>query len=214
MKLAAVLVPIALVLAFAGALMYRAGTARTASTSDLVAATKVRHPVTESMLKATGAMSRRAAPYFKVQDAHGKPVQIGGSGNRPQFVYFILKGCPCSIEAQLYFNRVYDRFHGRADVIGVINTDRGGALDFAGQSSVLGPIVADEPLTIIHAFGAKESTYSALIGADGTIEKMWPGYSAGMLQDLNVRLAKSTHVEATPLDVRYAPPKLESGCFF
>lgn len=213
MKLAAVLIPIAIVLAFAGALMYRAGTTRAAGSTDGLI-TRVRHPVTEAMLRATWAMSRKSAPYFKVQDAHGKPVQIGGSGTRPQFIYFILKGCPCSIEAQLYFNRVYDRFHDQADVIGVINTDGPEALDFAGESSVLGPIVADKPLTIIHAFGAKESTYSVLIGADGTIEKMWPGYSSGMLEDLNARLSKMTHAKARPLDVRFAPPKLESGCFF
>ncbi|MHC5543574.1 peroxiredoxin family protein, partial [Singulisphaera rosea] len=54
----------------------------------------------------------------------------------------------------------------------------------------------------------------ALVSRAGTIETLWPGYSADMLNDLGRRLARLTGVEPKPLDTRDAPIKLAAGCRF
>ncbi len=57
------------------------------------------------MLKNTEAMAREAAASFSRSDVKGNPATISGHElARPQFVLFILDGCPCSIDAQPIFN--------------------------------------------------------------------------------------------------------------
>ncbi len=166
------------------------------------------------MLLATGAMALKPAPFFKLKDIHGWNVQLGGAGKKPQFVYFILDGCPCSIDAQPLFNRIHARFKDKIDFIGIIDVDAAKGKDYAGQNNVLGPIVSDVKKEIIHAYGAKASVYNALIRPDGTIEKMWPGYDKAMLIELNSRLSKLTGTKEEPFDPGYAPTKPASGCAF
>jgi hypothetical protein len=159
-------------------------------------------------------MSKKTAPFFKVKDIHEIDVQIGGQGKKPQFVYFILDGCPCSLDVQPLFNRMYLRFKDKVDFIGVINVGKARGLDYAGTTTTLHPVVSDEALKIIAAYGAKQSTYSALIDPDGTILKMWPGYSQGTLHELNHLLSKAVKTKEEKFDAAYAPEKQTTGCKF
>jgi peroxiredoxin len=213
-KLAAIFVPLGISLAAAGAIMYYASTkpASAATASNIVS--EVRHPVSQEMLLAAAAMSQKTAPFFKVKDAHDKEVQIGGTGKKPQFVYFILSGCPCSFDAQPLFNNLYKRFKDKVDFIGVISSGKDKAIDFAGQTMTFGPIVCDEKQAIIKAFGAKQSTYNLVVRPDGTIAKAWPGYWKDQLNELNAMLAKLTGEPEVPFDAQYAPVKKTSGCYF
>lgn len=174
----------------------------------------IRHPVTPEMLKAAGAMSTKAAPFFERKDLRGQDVRIGGAGERPQFVYFILSGCPCSVDVQPLFNKMAARYGDKADFIGVINVGPEKAKDYAGENTVLHPIVSEPGLQVMKAYGAKQSVYSALVRPDGTIERMWPGYSESMLHELNRRLAQLTGIKEEAFDAKYAPKELASGCFF
>lgn len=192
--------------------MYYASLRPAEAAAPIVA--EVRHPVSREMLLDAAVFSEKAAPYFKLKDAHGIDVQIGGVGKKPQFVYFILDGCPCSLDAQPLFNKMYAKYKDKVDFIGVINTAKAKAIDYAGMTTTVHPIVCDPDLTIIKAFKAKESTYNALIRPDGTIEKLWPGYSQDTLHDLNRRLAKLTGEKEVAFDAAYAPTKMTSGCYF
>ncbi len=175
---------------------------------------EIRHPVSREMLEQAAIFSQKAAPYFRLKDAHGIDVQIGGVGKKPQFVYFILDGCPCSLDAQPLFNKMYARYKDKVDFIGVINTPKTGAIDYAGMTTALHPIVCDPDLQIIKAFKARESTYNVLIRPDGIIEKMWPGYCQDTMAELNRRLAKLTGEKEVAFDASLAPKEMKSGCFF
>jgi peroxiredoxin len=214
MRLAPILVPLGFAFAVTGGILIYASIQPAKASPAPAISNEPRHPVTEEMIRSTGDMSSKAAPFFKLKDAHGIEVQLGGAGPRPQFVYFILDGCPCSIDVQPFFNRFYKRYKDKVDFIGVINTGVAKAKDYAGTTTLLHPLVCDEDLKIVDAYGAKESTYSVLVNRDGTIERMWPGYSQDILREMNSRLAKLAGVKEEPFDVAYAPKQKSSGCFF
>lgn len=219
---AAILVPLGAALASAGIVLYYGSRQPSAIVSDRTTPgekivsinNEPRHPVSPLMVREAALIARKTAPFFKLKDAHGIDIQIGGTGSKPQFIYFILEGCPCSLDAQPLFNRMYQRYKDRVDFIGVINAGKAKALDFAGETTTLHPIVCDEHLTVIKAYGAKQSTYNAVVRPDGTVERMWPGYSQSYLHELNSVLARLTGTKEEPFDAAYAPVKPASGCVF
>src|ERR1044072_7539062 len=96
-------------LGVAGGLMYYAG-GRSEPLEKVYIAGEVRHPINAEMVAEAKAMSKKPAPFFKVKDAHDLDVHIGRQGKKPQFVYFILDGCPCSLDAQPLYNKLYLRY--------------------------------------------------------------------------------------------------------
>lgn len=217
MRLTPILVPLSVALAVAGGIVYYASikpAAAAFSAGTPFVVSEVRHPVSKEMIIAADLLAKKTAPFFKVKDAHGIDVQIGGAGKKPQFVYFILSGCPCSLDAQPLFNKMYMRFKDKVDFIGIINVGKAKALDYAGDTTVLHPLVCDEDHKIIKAFDAKQSTYNILIRPNGTIEKAWPGYWQDSLHELNHDLALLTKTPETPFDAAFAPVKKTSGCYF
>jgi hypothetical protein len=213
MRLSAIFVPLGVALAVAGGIMYYASLQPAQAAKPYILG-EVRHPVSAEMTQWAKSMSKQTAPFFKVKDIHGIDVQIGGEGKKPQFVYFILDGCPCSLDVQPLFNKMYLRFKDKVEFIGVINVGKEKGLDYAGTTTTLHPVVSDEALKIVKAYGAKQSTYSALIAPDGTILRMWPGYSQGTLHELNRLLAKAVGTKEEKFDAAYAPNEETSGCKF
>lgn len=214
MKAAIILVPLALALASAGAVMLYVAQKPEAPVPIISSDFHVRHPVTEAMIRETGEMKAKPAPFFKLEDVHGIPVQLGGAGKKPQFVYFVLKGCPCSIEAQPLFNKMYDRYKDKVDFIAVMSSKPAEVKNYAGEMTVLGPMVSDPDLKIVKAYGAVASVYSALVKPNGAIEKMYPGYSVSMLTELNEKLAQMTETKLEKFDASLAPKEYASGCAF
>ena len=174
-----------------------------------------RHLVTARMSRETEAAAFRTVPTFSVTDSEGRAVTIGAKdAKRPQFVYFILDGCPCSFDAEPLFHKMSHQFAGAVDFISVTDATRAKAHDWSVQLLVNYPVVPDPQKRIIHAFGARSSVYSALVSRDGHIVKMWPGYSAGLLQEMNAALAKEAGIPERPFDPEYAPKVKATGCAF
>jgi AhpC/TSA family len=164
---------------------------------------RVGHPVTPRMRAAAVATAGRAAyPMTGVADAG------------PTVVVFIRQGCPCSEAVEPYMHRLFDAYGDRASVVGVIDGGPGDAEGWRERHRTPYPIVADPDLTIVRAYGAERSAYTALVVDGRTIERLWPGYSAGMLRELGARLAAALGVAEAPLDVGDAPEALTSGCPF
>ena len=59
-----------------------------------------RHPVTSEMAAEVKRLNLNAAKLFKLPNTRGKVTAIGGAGPKPQFIYAIKKGCPCSFDAR------------------------------------------------------------------------------------------------------------------
>ena len=201
-------------LAAGGALLIAAQGPHTMGEQQLLQA-PVRHEVTPEMTKETAQQAKRVAPAFQVKDVDGKDVTIApANGERPQFVYFVLDGCPCSFDAEPLFHDLYDRYKGKVDFISVTDGDQKKARTWSDQMLTPYAVVPDPKLEIIHGFQARSSVYSALITKDGRIEKMWPGYSKAILEEQNEKMAKLLGEKSKPFDAKYAPIEKATGCAF
>ena len=171
---------------------------------------KVRHEVTAQMELESKAQANRLAPTFDRKDPYGKSVRVG-KGERPQMVVFIKRGCPCSFDAQPLFNKLARKYKGKVEFVGVIDKE---AREFATQLGVAFPVIDEPSKELMRAFDARASVYSALVARNGHIVKMWPGYSADWLKEMNALLAKASATKPTPFDPEYAPKEKASGCPF
>jgi len=173
------------------------------------------HYVTREMELESEAMKNRRVPDEVVPTNLGRAFHIGADGGlRPQFVLFIKQGCVCSIDAQPFFNRMARKFSGKIDFVGVIDADAGAAKAYASQFLVAFPVVGDSTLDLIHGFKAQAAVYSALVARNGHIVKMWPGYNADMLGEMNRVLSEAVGVKETPFAPEYAPLRKTTGCAF
>jgi len=175
----------------------------------------VRHPVTAEMENATNSKSLKNAPGYVVPDAEKNLVAIAPPhAARPQLVYFVLDGCPCSADAEPLFHDLAKRYQGKVDFVSVTDADPVKAKRWKDQQRVPYPVVPDPKKEIIRAYDAKSSVYSALVNKEGKILKMWPGYSTGILKEQNALMAKLAGVKELPFDTKYAPEKKTTGCAF
>lgn len=177
---------------------------------DPVEYARVRHAVTAQMELESQAQASRLAPTFDRKDSYGKEVRVG-KGPLPQLVLFVKKGCPCSIDAQPLFSKLALKYQGKVEFVGVIDKE---AQDYATQFKATFPVIEEPSLGLMRAFDARSSVYSALVARNGHIVKMWPGYSANWLKEMNALLAKASATKETPFDPEYAPKEKASGCPF
>jgi peroxiredoxin len=172
------------------------------------------HPVTPKMTEEANKMERQDAKAFARTAARGELVQVGGAHEKPQFVLFILDGCPCSIDAQPIFNAFAKHWKDKVEFVGVIDSEAKKARAWMSDYRPVFPVVSDPKKEIIHAYQAKQSVYSALISKYGTVIKLWPGYSTDLLKEMNDAIAKELAVEPVAFDAKYAPKEKISGCYF
>jgi peroxiredoxin len=173
-----------------------------------------RHLVTRAMEVETRAMTQRVAPPIVAKDTYGTKVDVQPGMKAPALVLFIKSGCPCSIDAQPLFNRLAQRYQGKIQTVGIIDGDGPGSQSYATQFKVAFPVIADPKLSLIHAYRAKASVYSALVARNGHIIRMWPGYSADLLREIDRTMADSVGMKMDPFDPQYAPTKKAAGCAF
>ncbi len=172
-----------------------------------------KHWVTPGMLAATEVMARREAPPFRLPGTDGRTYTLGDlAGEGPVVLAFIKDGCPCSSDAQPFFNRLQAAYGREVRFLGVIDvdTDRGRA--WGQKNATTFPLLADPALAAIHAYSAESSAYVAVIDRDGKIDRLYPGYSKSMLAELGDRLAALAGVPPRPIDAAGAPPELVTGC--
>ena len=174
-----------------------------------------RHPVTTEMTTKTEAVAKRMAPAFTVKDVVGKELTLASPGSeRPQFVYFVKDGCPCSFDAEPLFHDLSKQFKGQVDFVSVTDAKPDKAKKWFTQMLVPYPVISDPDQELINAYRATNSVFSVLLDRSGHIDKMWPGYSVGILKEMNSRMAKLADVAEKPFDTKYAPVEKSSGCAF
>jgi len=176
---------------------------------------KVDHPVTDAMVANTEARARKDAPAFAVKDFEGRDVVIAGPAmDRPQFMYFVMDGCPCSVEVEPLFQDLQKRHGDAVEFIAVFDKDAQTARTWHTEKLMKAPLVPDVRHEIIQAYGATNSVYSAYIDRNGKIVKMWPGYSDSILREMNEMFAAAGGEKAKPFDTKWAPKDPRSGCEF
>src|SRR5262249_36098060 len=133
---------------------------------------------------------------------------------RGTVLIFIKDGCPCSEAAEPCFRRLHEAYGRRVRFLGVVDGGPSVARDWVDRHRTPYPVYPDLELAVIRACWAERSAYAALVTAGGTIDRLWPGYSAGMIRELGARLAALAGTAEAPIDVSDAPSELTSGCSF
>jgi len=171
------------------------------------------HKVTPDMLASAEARAKNPAPTFRLADAQGTTRDLGEMlATGPVVLVFIKDGCPCSVGAQSYFNALHALYGGRLRLLGIVDGDANLARRWTSANHVPFPMLPDPDLTTTRGYGATNSAFVALVGRDGRIDALWPGYSADMLRDLNRRAAAQAGLPELSIDTSDAPDDLYSGC--
>lgn len=189
--------------------------ARLAAVATVATTEPETHKVTPDMLASAGRRVKSLAPTFRRADAEGRTHDLPDlleSG--PVVLIFIKDGCPCSVSAGPYFNSLDVLYRGRLRLLGVIDGDESVARRWGLANHVTFPILPDPRLDLAKSYGATNSAFVALIDREGHIDELWPGYSAGMLHDLNRRASAMAGLTQEPFDASDAPEELYSGCPF
>jgi peroxiredoxin len=173
------------------------------------------HPVTPAMLAAAEERAGRRVVATSTEGSGGRmnsPAAV--AADRPTVLVFLKDGCPCSEAAEPFFHRLHAAYGTRVAFLGVIDGDRSDARGWADRHRTPYPVLADPDRRIIRACGAERSAYVALVAQGGTIERLWPGFSRGMLAELGIRLARISGLPEFPDEFSGAPEELASGCLF
>lgn len=175
-----------------------------------------KHKVTPEMLAKTEKAAQTTAPGVLADATDGKTYDLAElSRNGPVVLAFIKEGCPCSVDAQIYFNRLFEAYGARVPFFGVIDAPVNRAGKWGRVNKAAFPILCDVDLAIIHDYKAESSAYLAIVSRGGTIEKLWPGYSVAMLEEASARLAKLAETDVQPIDTTGAPSdEMLTGCPF
>ncbi|WP_020476011.1 peroxiredoxin family protein [Zavarzinella formosa] len=159
------------------------------------------HPVTPWMADSAQAETGREIPALP-----------GMASDRPTVVIFILPGCPCSEAYEQQTHELFRACGSQAHFIGVVAGDDQEAIEWQREHQTPYLVIADADRSISRGFGAKRSAYTALALDGKTICRLWPGYSAGMLQELGSQIATATGARPFSLQFPDAPATLASGC--
>ncbi len=174
----------------------------------------VRHPVTADMLKDAQAKAGMELPPVELLNSQGQKVNLASLPGKPIVVVMTKDGCPCNIESQPFFNQIAKGFGDKVQFYGIIDGDKDVAEEYRLDFKVPYPILLNLEEKVFRAFGAKQSVYTYLFDKNGKAVKIWPGYSAETMTELNDRLAELTASPAPKLDLTMASPELTSGCYF
>ncbi|CAN5358141.1 hypothetical protein BH11ARM2_BH11ARM2_13000 [soil metagenome] len=174
-----------------------------------------RHPVTPAMALDAERRARKDAPDFSKKDFEGKAVEIGRPHpGKLQFLYFVMDGCPCSVEAEPLFHDLWKLHRGKVDFVAVIDKGDQVARQWSVDMLTPYPVVADPKGEVITAYDAPNSAYSALVDEKGKLVKVWPGYSVSILKEMNRIMSEEFGEKPQKLDPKWAPEKAASGCAF
>ena len=172
-----------------------------------------KHQVSTRMRESSQANQGKPAPSFREVASDGRIYECAELiKNGPFIVIFIKESCPCSEEAEPFFQRLQAAVAGQIKIVGVIEGSLATAETWVKQHQTPYPILPDPESRIIRGFGAENSAYVALVNSQGLTERLWPGYSAEMLKELVGRAGVMVGQPLGPIDVSGAPGELYSGC--
>lgn len=175
---------------------------------------KPRHPVTDKMAEEVKRLNLRTAKLFKLPNTRGVPTVVGGAGPKPQFIYAVKKGCPCSFDAEPLMQALYKHFNGKIEFIAVTDAEQKDALKWESDLRVPYSVVSNPKVEVMQEYQFPASVYCHLVDTRGVIVKRWAGYSRSYLAEMNKEMARLLGEKERSFDSKYAPVENTSGCSF
>lgn len=174
-----------------------------------------KHYVTPQQLIAAGKMSSRHFGSITLMAHDGRQREWSDlAGGQPVVIVFIKQGCPCNIDLEPFFHRLYQAYQGFVRFVGVIDGDLETAHSYAAANRVPYLVLADHDQVLISRFRVENGAYVALMTPTGVLDTLWPGCSVEMMRDLSRRIAALAEVEEQPVATSGLPVVLTTGCPF
>lgn len=174
-----------------------------------------RHPVTPQMAETAANLAKSIAPDFELPTGDDKNFHLLQElQSKPVLVIMTKDGCPCSIESQPFFSALAAHYADKLTTVGVIDGDKTVANKYRNSFKPPYQMAYSEDTKFFQDYKSKQSVYTYLINPDGTLNKVWPGYSKASLVELNDKLAELTGLPPATLDLQMAPTEMTSGCYF
>lgn len=158
-------------------------------------------PVTEEMKTGAATVVGRVMPAMATKDATGKTVDLASLDPKRKILFYAInKDCPCCVTATPLINQLATN----PDAPIVIGMLLGTPSEAEAWNSAHQPKFPVIPVwkEITDTLGMKAGVYMTLIGLDRKVEKVYPGYSKNVLNEI----AKA--------DWKDAPDDETSGCDF
>ncbi len=152
------------------------------------------------------------APEFTLASSKGGKVSLASlRKNGSVFLYFIKPGCPVNHDAIPFYNRIYSAHKNKANFVGVISTDKAGYDKWQKEYKAPYPVLLDPDKKVIKQMGAQRSPWVIEVKKDGSIGKVWKGYSVAMLKELNADLVRGGGAKGAKVDISKAPANSTFG---
>jgi len=152
------------------------------------------------------------APAFSGKASDGKNYSLKDLvKEKPAFVVFWKERCPHNPKASSLFNALSKAYEGKVNLVGVVWTSEDKLEGWSKQFSINHPLLADADKKVITSYGLSKSIGTYQIGTDGKIVKLFPGYGATELKELNEAMAAAAGVPVANVDLSVAPTRLTWG---
>jgi peroxiredoxin len=190
-----------------------AGSSLSSATSGFLPYEK--HYVTPQQLSASGAMSARSVGPITAVGHDGRRREWKElAGAQPVVMVFIKKDCPCNVEFEPFFQRLYQAYRKSVRFLGVIDGGIETAQHYAEANAVPYLVLADPEQVLISRCRAENGAYVALVTPAGVLSTVWPGFSAEMMGELSRQIASLAGVEEQRIETSGLPNVLTTGCPF
>ena len=152
------------------------------------------------------------APDFSLKGSDGKTHTLKSLTAKGDVVfYFIGSTCPVNAMAVKYYNAVSAAYQTKSRIVGVIDGDQATYAEWQKRFKAPFLVLLDEKMKVIQGFKAERSPWVIHVDSQGTIGKIWQGYSKNYLEELNTLMSSITKSPAKSLDLKGAPANATYG---
>jgi len=153
-------------------------------------------------------------PPFTAAGADGKKYLIKDLQNpgHTAFLYFINEADATSREMTSHFDRIVKAYQpGDIKVFGIINAREDKARSYQSEFQSPYQLLIDPTLSTIQLLGVKSAPTVVMIDESGNVGKVWAGYSATALKEINTAMAGGASGRAQTFDFGAAPSTTKYG---
>lgn len=152
------------------------------------------------------------APAFSAKGTDGKDYSLAAlTKEKPVFVVFWKQRCPHNKKASELINSIHQAYGDKVQLVGIVNANADGAKAWVDQFALKYPLLPDESKATIGAYKVAYSICTMQIGTDGKITRVFEGYGAEAMKQLNEAMAAAAGAKPAEVALDGAPGRRTWG---
>lgn len=183
---------------------------------------KIQHVVALLVLATGGVWAAIQADAYLAVGETAPPIQGKGTDGKeydsatitkekPLFVVFWKERCPHNKKASELFNAIHKAYAGKVPFVGIVNANAEGAKSWVEQFGLNYALLPDASKEVIGAYKVKYSICTFEIGTNGKVVRVFEGYGADAMKQLNEAMAKAAGASVADIDLSGAPGRRTWG---